>query len=405
MTFCRRSALTTTVLISNRPCVKHHRWNAIPGPDHLLSNAFMHPFTKRKYMKTTGHLKTVLLLSLLATFPPLSTDMYLPALPFLQKIWQQPMATMNLTLVVFFVTYCLTLVMYGPLSDRFGRRKPLLLGIAIYILASLLCAFSGNVYSLIIFRILQAAGASSASVISMAITKDLYEGYERQRLLGYMGVIMALAPMLAPVLGAWIMTYFSWPWIFICQGAIGFVAWAGVFFMEEPLKELSASGVRATAGMYLQLLHNKSYLGMVVLFSLIVFPHFSFIGSAADIYINTFGTSEQVFGYFFAFNAFSIMAGSFAFTRLHKRIESRKLLTISFAGILLGGLLMRSALFSGPWTLALPMALVSFFFGCSRPPQQQPDSRTSGPWRRNRLLFHDSRLLHDRGIFHVVHCS
>ncbi len=310
----------------------------------------------------------ILLLSLLSAFPPLSTDMYLPALPFLQKTWQQPMSIMNLTLVVFFVTYCLSLLVYGPLSDRFGRRPPLLVGIGIYISASLLCAFSGNVFSLIVFRILQAAGAASASVIAMATTKDLYEGHERQRLLAYMGVIMALAPMLAPVIGAWIMTWFSWPWIFVCQAAIGVFAWGGVLYLEEPLKERSATGARAIAGMYLQLLHNKKYLGMVVLFSLIVLPHFSFIGSAADIYINTFGTSEQKFGYFFAFNALAIMSGSYAFTRLHKIIDSRRLLAISFVGILLSGMLMYSGIVPGPWGLAVPMAVASFSFGFSRPP-------------------------------------
>lgn len=319
-------------------------------------------------MKNITNIKIILLLSLLAAFPPLSTDMYLPALPFLQKAWRQPMSTMNLTLVVFFATYCLSLTVYGPLSDRFGRRRPMLVGIAIYILASLMCAVSGNIYSLIIFRILQAAGAASASVISMAITKDLYEGHERQRLLGYMGVIMALAPMLAPVIGAWIMTYSSWPWIFVCQGTLGLIAWGGVLNLEEPLKERSATGVKAVLGMYLQLLQNKKYLGMVFLFSLMVFPHFSFIGSAADIYINTFNTSEQVFGYFFAFNALAIMCGSFAFTRLHKIIESSKLLTMSFTGILMSGIVMYSGLFHGPWSLAIPMAIASFSFGVSRPP-------------------------------------
>ena len=319
-------------------------------------------------MTHTANLKTVLLLSLLAAFPPLSTDMYLPALPFLQKTWQQPMSIMNLTLVVFFATYCLSLLIYGPLSDRFGRRKPLLVGIAIYILASLLCAFSPHVLSLIILRILQAAGAASASVISMAITKDLYEGYQRQRLLAYIGIIMALAPMLAPVIGAWIMTWFSWPWIFVCQAAIGLLAWGGVYYLEEPLKTRSATGVKAIAGMYLQHLQNKKYLALVILFSLIVLPHFSFIGSAADIYINRYNLSEQLFGYFFAFNALAIMSGSYAFTLLHSIIESRHVLTISFAGILLSGLLMYSGIFPGPWGLAVPMAIASFSFGLSRPP-------------------------------------
>lgn len=119
---------------------------------------------------------------------------------------------------------------------------------------------------------------------------------------------------------------------------------------------------------YVQLLHNKKYLVMVVLFSFIVLPHFSFTGSAADIYINTFGTSEQVFGYFLAFNALAIMSGSYAFTRLHKIIESRRLLTISFAGILCSGMLMYSGIFPGPWGLAVPMAVASFSFGLSRPP-------------------------------------
>ncbi|MBM9512164.1 hypothetical protein [Desulfogranum marinum] len=99
----------------------------------------------------------------------------------------------------------------------------------------------------------------------------------------------------------------------------------------------------------LQLLHNKKYLGMVVLFFIIVLPHFSFIGSAADIYINTFGTSEQKFGYFFAFNALAIMSGSYAFTRLHKIIDSRRLLAISFVGILLSGMLMYSGIVLTSW--------------------------------------------------------
>jgi len=139
------------------------------------------------------------LIALLSAFPPLSTDMYLPAIPLLQKIWQQPLSIINLTLVGFFISYCICLLFYGPLSDRFGRRRPLLIGIGIYIVASFLCAVSNNAAALIIFRVLQAAGGASSSVLALAITKDVYEEHERGKIFAYIGVIMALAPMLSPI--------------------------------------------------------------------------------------------------------------------------------------------------------------------------------------------------------------
>lgn len=312
--------------------------------------------------------KLFLLLTLLAAFPPLSTDMYLPALPHLQEIWQEPMTTINLTLSGFFFGYCLSLLLYGPLSDRYGRRPPLLVGISIYIVASLLCALSDSATSLIVFRILQGVGSASASVIAMAITKDLYEGKERQRILAYMGVIMALAPMLAPVLGGLIMTWLSWPWVFIAQMMIGVLAFYGVFELEEPMKTLSAESLMNSVSMYLELVYNKRYITYVLLFSFVSLAHFSFIGSAADIYISSFGLSEQIFGYFFAFNAMAIMAGSFACVKLQKSIDARKLLTMSFSGLLIAGILMFSHIFPGPLGLAIPMAIASFSFGLSRPP-------------------------------------
>jgi DHA1 family bicyclomycin/chloramphenicol resistance-like MFS transporter len=309
-----------------------------------------------------------LLLALLSAFPPLSTDMYLAAIPLLQKNWHQPLAVVNLTLVGFFVSYCFFLLIYGPLSDRFGRRPPLLAGISVFIFASLLCALSDNVISLIVFRVLQAAGAASASALALAISKDVYNGFERERILAYIGVIMALAPMLAPVIGGLIITWYSWQWIFVAQAMIGAVAWIGVFRLPETLKIFSGTNALQTAGIYFKLLRNRRYIGFALMMSLVVVPHFAFIGGSADIYITRIGLSEQVFGYFFALNAAAIMAGSFACTRLLKRLGSRGVVTTGFAGILIGGVGMLMQLLPGPWGLALPMAVVSFSFGLSRPP-------------------------------------
>ncbi len=294
--------------------------------------------------------------------------MYLPAIPLLQKNWQQPLTIINLTLVSFLISYCLFLLIYGSLSDRFGRRPTLLIGIGIYILASLACAMSDNVTSMIIFRITQAAGATPASVLDMAISKDVYEGHERGQILAYIGVIMALAPMLAPVIGGLIMIWLSWQWIFVVQGVIGVIAWIGVFRMQETLKTPSMATLPQTVGVYLKLLHNKRYIGFALMMSMVVLPHFAFIGGSAYIYISEFGLSEQCFSCFFAANAAAIMAGSFACTKLLGRVGAHVLLTASFIGIFLGGMGMVTHIFPGPWALALPMALASFSFGLSRPP-------------------------------------
>jgi DHA1 family bicyclomycin/chloramphenicol resistance-like MFS transporter len=337
---------------------------------------------RRYYVHETGNIKKnimktqetinknrfLLLLALLCAFPPIATDMYLSAIPFLQKLWHQPLAIVNLTLVGFFISYCVFMLFYGPLSDRYGRRPLLMVGIGFFILASLLCALAENVVSLIVFRVLQGGGAASASALALAISKDVYEGHERERILACIGVIMAMAPMLAPVFGGWMIARFSWRWIFVLQGTIGVIAWLGVFRMPETLEKPSATNVVETAGIYLELLRNRGYVGHVLMMSLIVLPHFAFIGGSADIYISRLGLSEQVFSYFFAMNASAIMAGSFACTQLLPRVGARVLITTGFTGILIGGAGMLIGGLSGPWGLALPMVIVSFSFGISRPP-------------------------------------
>jgi MFS family permease len=109
-------------------------------------------------------------------------------------------------------------------------------------------------------------------------SKDAYGVHERERILAYIGVIMALAPMLAPVLGGWVLTWFSWRWVFVIQSAIGTIAWIGVFRMPETLKTPVAAGALQTAGIYLQLLSNRRYMGFALMMSLVVLPIFAFIG-------------------------------------------------------------------------------------------------------------------------------
>lgn len=311
--------------------------------------------------------KLIPLLGLLAAFPPLSTDMYLPAIPSLQAQWGVSLAAANLTLVAFFLSFSFSLLFYGPLSDRFGRRPLLMAGIGVFVGASLLCAASTGAGPMIVCRIFQGAGAASGSALSMAIARDCFDSRDRERILAHIGVIIALAPMIAPVLGGVMLKWLSWRWIFIVQAALGCISFYGVRRIREPLKERNQVPVLKMAGRYVGLFRNRRYLSLNVMMAFGIWPLFSFIGGSADIYIRRFGLSEQVYSYFFAFNAAALMAGFYACGRLVKRFPSMTLMMGGFAGVLLGALTLAGLTAETPWRMALPMAFVSICLGVSRP--------------------------------------
>jgi DHA1 family bicyclomycin/chloramphenicol resistance-like MFS transporter len=330
---------------------------------------YSHQKTDKSNEKLKRNLKgTLPLLALLTAFPALSTDMILPAVPSLAETWNEPLSIINLILVCFFVTYGFFLLFYGPISDRFGRRRPLLAGLSVYIAASLLCASATNAPMLIVFRILQAAGAAASSSLSMAMTKDIFSGQERERILAYIAIIMALAPMIAPVLGGWVLADFSWPWIFVIQAVMGFIGILGVLRFPETLSQISDVPLSRMMHSYGRLLLNPSYIIMVLVMSVSLFPLYTFIAGSSAVYVNEFGLSEQKYSYFFAFNALALMVGSFSCLRLTRSISSKHLMTIGFAGVFLGGLFLLINGQHGPWSFALSMFLITFSLGLSRPP-------------------------------------
>lgn len=308
------------------------------------------------------------LLVLLTAFPALSTDMYLPAMPALAGIWGVSMAVVNLTLIGFFVTFCVALLIYGPVSDRFGRRPPLLAGVSLYVAASLACAASSGAGGLIAARVLQAAGAAAASSLAMAITKDVYDGRQRARIIAHIAVVLALAPMLAPMAGGWLLTWTSWRAIFVFQSLLGIVALAGVWCMDETFRHPSRDGFRQVAAGYLRLFRNRRFMGITLPLSVLSLPFFAFIAGSADMYINQFGFSPRHFSYLFAFNATGLMLGPLVFTRLSRRVRVERLMGIGFAGVALGGLFMALGPGTAPWRLALCNWVMVFSFGLCRPP-------------------------------------
>ncbi|KAB1442703.1 multidrug effflux MFS transporter [Pseudodesulfovibrio senegalensis] len=306
-------------------------------------------------------------LAFLAALGPLSNDMYLPALPNLVKFWGVSEASGGLTLSLWFVSFGIFLLVYGPFSDRFGRKPSLLLGLGLFTVSSLGCALSDGLTEMLICRILQAAGGAACASMVMAISRDVFDGHIRQRVLAYLGVIMAVAPMAAPFLGSLTLKYFSWRWIFGLQAIYGITALGAVLFLEETLHHEKRLTSMAFIKPYLQTLVNGRFMYTSTLMAVVMGPVYGFIAASPYIYMEQFGLDRAAFSRFFALNAVGLMLGSLVCAKLSKRFSGAVLNGWGFAGITVGGACIAAFGASGPVAFALPMMLIAFCCGASRP--------------------------------------
>ena len=183
--------------------------------------------------KHLGDRGLIALITVLSAFIPLSTDLYLPALPGMGDYFHVSISITSLTLVLFFVFFGIGMLFWGPLSDKYGRRPVLIAGLAIYIAASAACALSGNIWHLIFFRVLQGIGGSAASAVSTAMVKDVYDGRKRESVLAIVQSMVLISPAVAPVIGAFMLSYTSWRGLFWTLGLVGVVSIIGSFLLEE----------------------------------------------------------------------------------------------------------------------------------------------------------------------------
>ncbi len=318
-------------------------------------------------LPTPSIMHSFVLILLLAAFPALSTDMYLPAIPALCELWGISLASANLSLVAFFASFSAFLLVHGALADRFGRRPVLLAAVSLYVAGSLACAGAGSIAILVLARVVQAIGAAGASAMALTLAKDLYAGDRRKKLLAYIGVIIPLCPMVAPTIGALMLQHVSWRGIFLAQALLALPALYGSFRLQEPAFERAGGGLQAAAGRYARLFRNRGYLVYALAFSVVNFAFFAFIGGSPDIYITGYGLDEGAFGLYFAFNALGLMAGSFLCSRLCVGIESFRILTASLLGMLAASAAMLLLGGATPLRFALPMFAYSLFLGLSRP--------------------------------------
>ncbi|MGE4319421.1 MAG: multidrug effflux MFS transporter [Deferribacterales bacterium] len=309
----------------------------------------------------------LIFLSMVGATPPLSTDMYLAAIPKIAAGWNVDISIVNLSLVLWFASFSLSLLIFGPLSDKFGRRPVLLFGLATFVVSSVMCGLSTGPVMLIVFRIIQGMGAAAPSSMVMAICRDRYTGSDRQKALAYIGVILAVAPMVAPSIGSFLLGLGSWRLIFFTQGAMVLITTVIALGYEETAKELHPGSVLSAFARYRKLLFMKEYAAATTLMGLSVAPFYGFIAFSPIVYMKIFGLSEHFFSVLFGVNAVFAMAGSFTSARISSVLSQAKMLTVSFSGMLVGGLSVYLLGGKGYIYFANSMFIFSFFVGFSRP--------------------------------------
>lgn len=255
----------------------------------------------------------LVLLGSLTAVAPLSIDMYLPGFPQASRDLAAPPGAMEYTLAAFFVGLTLGMIFYGPISDRFGRKPPLRFGFALYSLASIGCALSGNVEVLCFFRFLQGLGGCAGIVIPNAIIRDKTTARNSARAFSMLMLVMGLAPILAPLIGGQLLSIWGWRSIFAVLALFGLLSSFAISFglaeshdtaHEPPLV------LRTVLRNYMQLLANRSFLGFVFSGGLTTAGMFAYIAGSPFVLIELYGVAPQHFGWFFGVNALGLIASS-----------------------------------------------------------------------------------------------
>ncbi|MGA9187106.1 MAG: multidrug effflux MFS transporter [Methanosarcina sp.] len=321
--------------------------------------------TRQKYLGNKG---LIVFLALLSAFVPLSTDLYLPALPTMTTYFHVPEYQINLTLILFFIFYSLATLVWGPLSDKYGRRPILLIGLIGYALASVLCAASLNVNQLILFRVLQAVGGGAASAVAMAIVKDVYEGKKRESILALVQSMVVISPAVAPVVGALLLKFTSWRGVFVTQAILGVIVVAGSVAFRETLDSRSNGSIVHTIGRLAVVLKNPGFTALLIIFSMMSITMMAFVSSSSYIYQETFRLSSQVYSYYFTFNAAGLLLGPLLYMKLSARFNRFSIINVCFAVMILSGLLVCVMGQFGPWMFAIALLPASIVTSCTRPP-------------------------------------
>jgi DHA1 family bicyclomycin/chloramphenicol resistance-like MFS transporter len=262
-----------------------------------------------------------LFLGCLGMLPPLAIDMGLPALSAIGAELKTTDSAAALTITLFMIGFAVTPVAYGPLSDRYGRRPLLLFGCALFALAGLGCSMAPSIPALLFFRFIQGAGAGGGSALIMAVVRDLFEGNEARARLSYVNIVRTVAPMIAPTIGALVLTAFGWRSIYGLLAAGGMVMFLIVLiaFEESATHERLPITISSLLKNYGQVLRSPVSCGYAAVNACGAGSMFAYVSNSPLLMMKVFHVSARNFGFLFATTAMGIMLGAFVNGKLSER--------------------------------------------------------------------------------------
>ncbi len=325
------------------------------------------PVPGHYFLLTPTSFACTLSIALLVALGPLATDMYLPALPGLTGEFSTSAGLVQLTLSLFLAGFALAQIIYGPLSDRFGRKPMMLVGLSLFVLASIACALAQSIEMLILARFVQALGGSAGPVLGRAMVRDIHGPQESARVLSHIGSAMALAPAFAPILGGYMSVYLGWASIFWFLALVGFLGTTLLLLAIEetaPLEHRHPKPVKTILADYARLLRDPGYLGYTLTCTLAYAGLFAFLSGSSFVIIEYFGISEQHFGLLFMLVVAGYISGTLSGARLSRRFDYRRLVGVgSLVLLLAGGSMLAIALGRPEQVMSIVFPMMIFMLG------------------------------------------
>lgn len=305
--------------------------------------------------------RLVLILGALSSFGPLSMDMYLPSLPFLARDLHTTATATALTLTTCLVGLATGQLLAGPLSDRLGRRRPLVVGVAVYAAVSLACMIAPNIWALLGLRLLQGFAGAVGIVVARAVVRDLHSGIDAARFFALLLMVNGFAPVIAPVLGGQLLRITDWRGIF---GVLGFIGVLLLLVVLLGLPETLPAAARRSGGLgdtlriFRRLLTDGPFMGYTMCSGLVLGALFAYIAGSPFVLQKGYGLSSQLFSVIFAGNALGIIAVGHTSSRLVGRVTPERLLGVGTYLCGAGAAVLATAAFAGA---GLPAILPGLF--------------------------------------------
>ena len=284
---------------------------------------------RQKYLTITAMIAYITYINM---FIPLSTDLYLPALPEMGNYFSASEFLVGLTLTIFFFVFAVSMVLFGPLADKFGRRPILILGAAIYTAASFACAEASNIYFLLVGRFFQAVGSGAVVTVATALIKDCFRGQVMRKILAITQALGVIAPMVAPLVGGILLTFTDWRGAFYLLTILGAINLIVAFLFCETLPERKRyhGGILNSLTLLIDVGRKKYFMSTLVMFSILSAPYMAYLSASSFIYVEFFDLTAQEYSYFFAVNSAASIAGPILYLKLKDLMTNVGLLRLNF---------------------------------------------------------------------------